>query len=60
MKNIIVIGASGSLAGPVIKELVKLKDVHLTLFLRNKARLPKQNLSDATVVEGDVMNYQVC
>jgi uncharacterized protein YbjT (DUF2867 family) len=56
MKNVIIIGAGGSLAGPVIEELQKLKDVHLTLFLRSKNRL-QNNLSNATVVEGDVMDY---
>jgi uncharacterized protein YbjT (DUF2867 family) len=56
MKNVIIIGAGGSLAGPVIQELQKIKDVHLTLFLRNKNRL--RNMSTAaTVVEGDVMDY---
>ena len=55
MKNVIIIGASGSLAGYVIEELQKQKDVHLTLFLRNKNRLQNRSLSNTTVVEGDVM-----
>lgn len=59
MKNVIIIGASGSLAGYVIEELEKQKDVHLTLFLRSKSRLRKRNLTNATVVEGDVMDYPV-
>jgi uncharacterized protein YbjT (DUF2867 family) len=57
MKNVIILGAGGSLAGYVIEELQKRKDVHLTLFLRNKNRLRNRNLSNATIVEGDVMNY---
>ena len=57
MKKVIIIGASGSLAAYVIEELQKQKDVHLTLFLRNKNRLNHRNRSNATVVEGDVMNY---
>lgn len=57
MKNVIIIGASGSLAKPVIEELQKIKDVHLTLFLRNKHRLQNRNVSNATIVEGDVMDY---
>jgi uncharacterized protein YbjT (DUF2867 family) len=57
MKKVIIIGASGSLARYVIEELQKQKDVHLTLFLRNKARLHNRNLSNATIVEGDVMDY---
>ena len=59
MKKVIIIGASGSLAGPVIEELQKLNDVYLTLFLRNKNRLRNRNLSNATIVEGDVMDYPV-
>jgi uncharacterized protein YbjT (DUF2867 family) len=57
MKKVIIIGASGSLAGHVIEELQKQKDVQLTLFLRNKNRLHKSNLSNATIIEGDVMYY---
>lgn len=56
MKNVLVIGASGSLATVVINELQK-SDIHLTLFLRNKKRLGNNNLSNATIVEGDVMDY---
>lgn len=57
MKKVIIIGASGSLAGYIIEELQKQKDVHLTLFLRNKNRLNKSSLLNATIVEGDVMDY---
>ena len=57
MKNVIIIGAGGSLAKNVIEELQKQKDVHLTLFLRNKARLQNPHLTDATIAEGDVMDY---
>jgi uncharacterized protein YbjT (DUF2867 family) len=57
MKKVVVIGASGSLAGYVIEELQKRKDVHQTLFVRRKSRLGKSNFSNATIVEGDVMNY---
>jgi uncharacterized protein YbjT (DUF2867 family) len=57
MKNVIIIGASGSLAGHVIEEVQSQKDVHLTLFVRNKNRLHNRNLSDASIVEGDVMDY---
>lgn len=57
MKKLIIIGASGSLAGPVIEELKKQQDVQLTLFLRNKNRLHSRNLSNVSIVEGDVMDY---
>jgi uncharacterized protein YbjT (DUF2867 family) len=59
MKKVIIIGASGSLAGHVIEALQKQKDVHLTLFLRNKNRLHNRNLPNVTIVEGDVMDYPV-
>lgn len=57
MTKVIIIGASGSLAGPVIEELQQQKDVQLTLFLRKKNPLNNSNLPNATVVEGDVMDY---
>src|SRR4051794_30692621 len=57
MKKVIIIGASGSLAGYVIEEFQKRKNVHLTLFLRNKNRLSSPNISNATIVEGDAMDY---
>jgi uncharacterized protein YbjT (DUF2867 family) len=57
MKNVIIIGANGSLAGYVIEELQQRKDVHLTLFLRNKNRLQNRSLPNATIVEGDVLDY---
>lgn len=57
MKNVLIIGASGSLAQYVIDELQKQKDINLTLFLRNKNRLQNRNLSNTKVVEADVMDY---
>ncbi|MCW3108134.1 MAG: hypothetical protein JWQ09_2640 [Segetibacter sp.] len=57
MKNVIIIGASGSLAASVIEELQQKNEVHLTLFLRNKNRLRNRNLPNTKIVEGDVMDY---
>ena len=59
MKNVLIIGASGSLATVVIEELSQQKDVHLTLFLRNKSRLHSRHVSNASIAEGDVMDYPV-
>ncbi|MDB5261380.1 MAG: hypothetical protein JWQ14_661 [Adhaeribacter sp.] len=56
-RKVIIIGASGDLAGHVIEALGKVNDVHQTLFLRKKSRLRNQNLSNAAVVEGDVLDY---
>ncbi len=57
MKNVIILGASGSLAAYVIQEIENLKDVRLTLFARNKNRLKNGKSENSIVVEGDVMNY---
>ncbi len=64
MKNVIILGASGSLAKYVIEKLTCLParqeaqaDIHLTLFLRNKKRLHNLDVSGCAVVEGDVLNY---
>jgi len=59
MKKVIIIGAGGSLAKYVIEELQKRNDIQLTLFLRDKKRLPKKENENCTIVEGDVMNYTV-
>jgi uncharacterized protein YbjT (DUF2867 family) len=57
MKKLLIIGAGGSLAAVVIKKLQQLEDVQLTLFLRDKNRLRNRDLANATVIEGDVMDY---
>ena len=57
MKKLIVIGASGSLAKYVIESLKELKDVQLTLFVRNKNKLSKSISENCTIVEGDAMNF---
>lgn len=59
MKKVIIIGAGGSLAGPVIEKLQENSDVQLTLFLRNAKRLNRSKIEDAIVVEGDVMDFPV-
>lgn len=59
MKNILIIGAGGSLAEVVIETLRKNPENKLTLFARNKNRISNKNLSDFEIVEGDVMDNQV-
>lgn len=56
MKNVIVIGASGSLAKYVIDTLQNVPDIHLTLLARNKNNIAN-NTQNCTVVEADVMDY---
>jgi uncharacterized protein YbjT (DUF2867 family) len=57
MKNVLILGASGSLAKYVIKKLKTQQDIHLTLFLRNKKRLGNVDATGSKIVEGDVLNY---
>ena len=57
MTNVIILGASGNIAGNVIDILVHRDDINLTLFLRDKGRLRNKNVSKCRVIEGDVLNY---
>ena len=67
MKNVIILGASGSLAKFVIEKLKPAdlqplaenaqQDINLTLFLRDKKKLHNVYVSGCTIIEGDVMNY---
>jgi len=65
MKNVIILGASGNVAGHVIDILVKKDDINLTLFLRNIRRLRNNGVSKPAlpagrcrIVEGDVLDYK--
>jgi uncharacterized protein YbjT (DUF2867 family) len=57
MKNVIIIGASGSLAKSVIKALQAIPDVKLTLFVRNKTKLPPALVENTRVIEGNATRY---
>ena len=57
MKKVLIIGASGSLAQFVIEALKPLKDVELTLFVRNKNRLSKSTAEGCTLFQGDATNF---
>jgi uncharacterized protein YbjT (DUF2867 family) len=57
MKKVIILGASGNIAGHVIDILVKKNDINLTFFLRSKSRLRKNDISGYNIVEGDVLDY---
>jgi len=57
MKKIIIIGATGSLAAYVIEALKKSGNANLTLFVRNKNRLPASIGEGCNSIEGDAMNY---
>lgn len=58
-KNVIVIGASGSLAKYAIDILAKDQGINLTLFLRDKSRLRNDNIGTAKIIEGDVFDYNI-
>ncbi|MBS1937755.1 MAG: NAD-dependent dehydratase, partial [Bacteroidetes bacterium] len=53
MTNVLIIGASGSLAHAVIAALKKLPETRLTLFVRRKSRLHGHDADGTTVIEGD-------
>lgn len=58
MKNVIILGASGTIARHVIDLLIGKEDIKLTLFLRVARRLRKTNvIPNARIIEGDVLNY---
>lgn len=57
IKKVIIIGASGSLAQYVIEALQTLKNVDLTLFVRNKNRLSTSIRGEIPIIEGDALKY---
>ncbi|MDO5614688.1 MAG: NAD(P)H-binding protein [Cruoricaptor ignavus] len=58
MKNVLIIGASGSLAKHVIDTLQNGDNVHLTLLARSKNRIAGVNDTiGTTVIEADVLKY---
>jgi uncharacterized protein YbjT (DUF2867 family) len=58
MIRVLIIGATGSLVPYVVEALRKVDGVALTLFMRNKNRLPKEISRGCTLVEGDAMHYE--
>lgn len=56
MKNILVIGASGSLAKYVVDALQAIPDIHLTLLARKKNNISYKT-GGADIIEADVMDY---
>lgn len=57
MKNILIIGAGGSLAQYVIEAVKLIPDSVLTLFVRDKKRLPENISEGCRVVEGNAVNF---
>lgn len=57
MPKILIIGATGSLARPVIQALKKDKFNTITLFARNPEKLSVKETENCTLIKGDAMNY---
>ena len=57
MQKVLILGASGNIAKHVIDMLVKKDNIHLTLFVRNTRRLKNKDVSNCTIIEGDVLQY---
>jgi uncharacterized protein YbjT (DUF2867 family) len=55
MKDVLILGASGNIAGKVIDLLVKDNTI-LLLFLRNARRLRNHEAANCRIIEGDVLN----
>jgi uncharacterized protein YbjT (DUF2867 family) len=56
VKNVLILGASGNIAGKVIDLLAEEENIHLTLFLRNAKRLRTHSVNNCRIVEGNVLN----
>lgn len=57
MRKVIIIGAGGSLAKYVIGVIKELGNIELTLFLRSRSHLSKNESDNCTIIEGDALNY---
>lgn len=57
MKQILILGASGSLAATVIPELLKDDNVQLTLFARRPQSVAKFESDRVSIVQGDVLDF---
>ncbi|MCS3869911.1 uncharacterized protein YbjT (DUF2867 family) [Chryseobacterium ginsenosidimutans] len=57
MKKVLIIGATGSLAQYVIEAVKPLEDTEITLFMRNKNRLPTYLSDNCNIIEGDALNF---
>lgn len=58
MKNVLILGANGSLARVTTQYLLNNSELHLRLYLRNAPRLKNPDTSRVDIVDGDVMDYQ--
>lgn len=56
MKNVLIIGATGTLGTAATKAILSGTDDHLTLFARSASRINVTDPDRETVISGDVMN----
>jgi saccharopine dehydrogenase-like NADP-dependent oxidoreductase len=56
MKNVLILGATGSVARHAVDLFLTETDAQLTLYVRNARRLKNVDPSRARVVEGDVLD----
>ena len=55
-KKVIVFGATGSLGKYIVKALMNVEQAEVTLFVRNKAKLPDEVINKCHVFVGDALN----
>ena len=56
MTNVLILGATGSIARVAIEQFLKRADVQLTLYSRSVSRLKQSASSNVRIVEGDVLD----
>jgi uncharacterized protein YbjT (DUF2867 family) len=57
-KNVLILGANGQIAQWVVKFLANKNDIKLTLFVRDANKISVENIHNAQVIVGDVLNMQ--
>ncbi|MBA2876254.1 SDR family oxidoreductase [Thermaerobacillus caldiproteolyticus] len=58
MKNVLILGANGSIARIAINLFLNETDAQLTLYLRNSHRLKNINSNRVRIIEGDVLDIE--
>lgn len=54
-KKVVILGATGRTGKYIVRHFQKMKDVELTLFVRNPAKLEGLDVCGATVIQGDAL-----
>jgi uncharacterized protein YbjT (DUF2867 family) len=58
LKNVLILGANGSIARIAINLFLNETDAQLTLYLRNSHRLKNINSNRVRIIEGDVLDIE--